>query len=97
MKIEKTPWLKGNLIFFLHVLDNTTIYFLKDILARKKLYLNNDAVKTLTVPQYRNLSVEKILTFISDIPQVENYLPDDPDLEKVPKQWIVNVCAAVVG
>ena len=25
------------------------------------------------------------------------YLPDDPDLRKVPKQWIVNVCAAVVG
>ena len=25
------------------------------------------------------------------------YLPDEPDLTKVPKQWIMNVCAAVIG
>ena len=30
-------------------------------------------------------------------PQVDLYLPDEPDLPKVPKQWIVNVCAAVLG
>ena len=24
-------------------------------------------------------------------------MPDDIDLPKVPKQWIVNVCAAVIG
>ena len=28
---------------------------------------------------------------------VETYLPDEPDLSHVPKQWIVNVCAAVIG
>ena len=25
------------------------------------------------------------------------YLPDDPDLPKTPKQWIINVCVAVIG
>ena len=29
--------------------------------------------------------------------QVDLYLPDDIDLPKIPKQWIVNVCAAVLG
>ena len=37
------------------------------------------------------------MTFISDLPVIENYLPDDPDLEKVPKSWLVSVCAAVLG
>ena len=24
-------------------------------------------------------------------------MPDDPDLPKTPKQWIINVCAVVIG
>ena len=77
--------------------DNTTIYFLKDILARKKAYVPNDKVQTLFVPQYKNLSVERILAFVADKPNISDFLPDDIDLEKVPKQWIVNVCAVVLG
>ena len=74
-----------------------TIYFLKDILGRKKPYLENDAIKTLHVPQYKNLSLEKIMAFVHQRPRAARYLPDEIDLPKVPKQWIVNVCAAVLG
>ena len=77
--------------------DNVTIYFLKDVLASKKAYVKVDAVKTLHVPQYKNMSLEKILEFAATKPQIEHYLPDAPDLPKVPKQWIVNICAAVIG
>ena len=34
---------------------------------------------------------------MSNKPRIDQYLPDHPDIEKVPKQWIVNVCAAVLG
>ena len=78
-------------------IENVTIYFLKDIIARRKAYVKNDQVKTLYVPQYKNLSVEKILEFVSDLHVVHNYFPDDIDLPKVPKQWLVNVCTAVLG
>ena len=74
-----------------------TIYFLKDILARRKAYVPNQQVKTLFVPQYKNLSLENILEFASDKPGISDYLPDDIDLPRVPKQWIVNVCAVVIG
>jgi len=73
------------------------VYFLKDVLNRKKRHLKNDDIVNFHVPQYKSLSVEKILEFISDLPDIADYLPDDPDLMKVPKQWIVNVCAAVIG
>ena len=37
------------------------------------------------------------MLFCSGYPEVDNYLPDEIDLKKVPKQWLVNVCAAVIG
>ena len=37
------------------------------------------------------------MEWIVQQPNIEHYLPDDIDLPKVPKQWIVNVCAAVGG
>ena len=45
--------------------DNVTIYFLKDILSRQKAYLHNDNVKNIHIPQYKNLTVEKIMQFVS--------------------------------
>ena len=62
-----------------------TIYFLKDNLARRKAYFPNDRVKTLFVPQYKNLSVDRILEFVADKPHVQDFFPDDIDLPKVPK------------
>ena len=41
--------------------------------------------------------MEKILAFATEQPRLEHFLPDDIDLPKVPKQWVVNVCAAVLG
>ena len=82
---------------FINFTDNTNIYFLKDILSRRKCYLTVDEVKTLHVPQYKNLTLEKILDFIRDKPRVSQYLPDEVDLPKIPKAWVVSVCAAVVG
>ena len=61
------------------------------------MYLHNDDVKTMYVPQYENLTLKKIFQFISPKPKIALYLPDDPDLPKTPKQWIINVCAAVIG
>ena len=77
--------------------DNTTIYFLKDILNQKKRHLLNDQIQHFHVPQYKSLTVEKILEFICDLPDIASFLPDDIDLPKTPKQWIINVCAAVIG
>ena len=37
------------------------------------------------------------MEFISHYPDMADYLPDEVDLPKTPKQWIVNVIAAVLG
>ena len=86
-----------SILIFMFPPDNVTIYFLKDILARRKAYIHNDKVKTLHVPQYKNLSIEKILEFVIDKPYMFMYFPDEIDMPKVPKQWLVNAIAAVLG
>ena len=49
------------------------------------------------MPNYENLTLKHIGEFICQHPDIKDYLPDQPDLPKTPKQWIVNVCAAVIG
>ena len=43
------------------------------------------------------MTIDRIFEFCQTKPQVDPYLPDDVDLPKVPKQWIVNVCYSVIG
>ena len=66
-------------------------------MARRKRYLTVDEVKTLHVPQYKNLTLEKIMDFVRDKPRTSQYLPEEVDLPKIPKQWVVDACVAVLG
>ena len=54
-------------------------------MCRRKVYVHNDKVKTVHVPQYKNLSVEKVLEFVIDKPFMFMYFPDEIDMPKVPK------------
>ena len=62
-----------------------TIYFLKDIAARKKAYVRNEDIQTVYVPQYEGLYLKDIAQFAVQHPNIEAYLPDEPDLPKTPK------------
>ena len=77
--------------------DNVTIYFLKDVIGAKKKYLRNHEVQFLFVPAYENLTLKHIAAYANQYSYVADYLPDAPDIPKTPKQFIVNVCAAVIG
>ena len=77
--------------------DNVTIYFLKDIVSRKKLYLTTKDVTTIYMLHYKNLTLKHVMEFVSDKHIVAQYLPDEVDLPKIPRQWIIDVCATVLG
>ena len=62
-----------------------------------KKSLKNEQVKTQFCPQYENLTLHCIGEFAKDYPEISHYLPDAPDIPKTPKQFIVNLCAAVIG
>ena len=51
----------------------------------------------LYVPQYENLSIERILEQAKKNPRVSSFLPDDRDMHKVPRQWLINVTYTLMG
>ena len=42
-------------------------------------------VRYLYAPQYENLSIEKVLAAAKKNPAIEDYLPEDRDMHKVPR------------
>ena len=49
------------------------------------------------MPQYEGLALKDIYAILDDShPHVYDYLPDQQELPKVPKEWVCNVIASVV-
>ena len=67
------------------------------MIRKKKLYFKSDDIKHLACPHYKGLSIEEILEYSKGDERVAKYLPDERDIVKVPRQWIVNVCYTVMG
>ena len=49
------------------------------------------------VPHYENLSIERILETARKNPRINDYLPEDRDMHKVPRQWLINVAYTILG
>ena len=49
------------------------------------------------MPQYESLSLKEIKQFIADHPACHKFFPIDREMEKLPKQWIVNVIYSSIG
>ena len=70
---------------------------MKAIISRRKKWIHTDNVRTVNVPYYNNLTIETMLEFIQDHPAPLDYLPDPPDLAKVPRKFLIDVCAVTIG
>ena len=46
---------------------------------------------------YENLTLEQIIAQLEASPEVFEYLPDGKELRKVPREWICNIIATIVG
>ena len=53
--------------------------------------LKSDKALNLHVPCYEGLTVKEIMSKGLEHNDVRNYLPDDRDIRRLPRQWIVNV------
>jgi hypothetical protein len=51
----------------------------------------------LYCPQYKNLHIEDVLRKLAEYQIADQYLPDERDMQKLPRQWIVNVAYTLVG
>ena len=46
---------------------------------------------------YKGLTIDNILAEGRRNPAVNNYLPDEKDLHRLPRQWLANVIYTLVG
>ena len=56
-----------------------------------------DDIKFLHVPQYENLNIVCILEQARKTDRVNFYLPEDRDMHKVPRQWLINIVYTIIG
>ena len=64
----------------------TNIYFVKDIMARRKRAIKNENVSHLFVPHYEALTIAKMLEFALQHEGVADYLPHERDIPALPRQ-----------
>ena len=56
-----------------------------------------EEAKNLHVPLYKGLSIEAILEMGREDEQVCQHLPDERDIHRLPRQWVVNVIYSLKG
>jgi hypothetical protein len=49
------------------------------------------------VPYYKNISIELMLAFARPYEDVWKYFPEERDLDKLPRQFVIDVLATVIG
>ena len=54
-------------------------------------------MKQMHVPMYKGLTIDNMLAEGRRSPEVNNYLPDEKDLHRLPRQWLANVIYTLVG
>ena len=62
-----------------------SVYWMKDLLSKKKKAIKASEVQTLNVPQYESLSIKKLLDFASSYQQVEDFFPDAREIPQLPR------------
>ena len=105
-KYEVYQFLTIDALAFLPAPECCTIYFLKDLVSGKKkcesilvcftlicrvTVLKSEKALNLHVPCYEGLTVKEIMSKGLEHNDVRNYLPDDRDIRRLPRQWIINV------
>ncbi len=81
---------------YLAPFENHTIYFLKAIVQGTKKYISCDRVRYLSVPHYFGLGVKEILAELQRHAVAADYLPEEDDLHRLPRQWLINVAYTLV-
>ena len=61
------------------------------------LVLKSEKAKHLHVPMYKTLTIETILEYGGNSKMLELYLPEERDIVKLPRQWIINVIYSLCG
>lgn len=77
---------------------NMSIYFLRQLKAKDKTWIRDNAVKVYHAPQFEGLDKEDMLDWGFQYQQVKDALPDTKlELEKLHRDYISSVIYTIMG
>ena len=83
---------------YLSSYDTMTVWHMRDIVAKKRKLIKCADVKVITVPFYEGLSIEDMLAFGEQFPEVMRAFPSvNKEILKLPRAYIANVINTIVG
>ena len=96
-KREVYRFLSSEVKAYLGAFETMTIWHLRDIESGDKSLLLSKDVKHISVPNYKDLTIEKMVAFARGHPVVMNALPIDDEIKHLHRQYLANVIFHLVG
>ena len=83
---------------YLSSYESMTVWHMRDIVSGKRKRINQTDVKTITVPHFEGLNIERMLAYAADKVEVMYALPTiEREREKLPRAYVANVIYTLVG
>ena len=79
--------------YYLPAYKVVSIYWMKDLLSKRRKAVKSADVQTINVPMYDSLSIKKMLDFAAAYNEVEDYFPDPREIPQLPRQVSVHPSA----
>ena len=83
---------------YLSSYDTMTVWHMRDLVGNKRTRIKCKDVKTIQIPQFEGLTIDDLLAFGEQYPEVMRALPSEKkEVLKLPRAYIANVIYTVVG
>jgi len=83
---------------YLSSYDTMTVWHMRDLVGNKRRLIKCKDVRTIQVPQFEGLSIDEMLAFGEQYPEVMRALPSvRKEILKLPRAYIANVIHTLVG
>ena len=96
-KREVYRFLSSEVKAYLGEYDTMTIWHLRDIEAGDRTLIMSSDVKHISVPNYKDLTIEKMIQFAKERPDVMKALPIVEEIKHLHRQYLANVIYTLVG
>ncbi len=97
-KVEVYRFLSFEVGAYVPPYDSVTVWHLRDLASGKRKIIKADNVKTIMIPHFDGLTVERMLFHVKDVVQVMKAFPiEQREIDKMPRYYICNVIYTLVG
>ena len=96
-KEEAYRFLADDVKAFLPNHKTVTIWFLRDIIQGTKKHIKMSNASHIHLPQFEGLTMEDLMGYARQFPEVMIRLPPEKEIEKLPRDYVGDVIVSIIG